>query len=160
LQRLGEARNASGSAEVVRRSLLTLILNEVDQAKSAGEGQRQPAKTVVVESLRFIERNCLKRLTLSDVANAVNRSPAYVTSELTRSTGRSAVEWIISGRMGEARRLLTHSDERVEAIAERVGYADPTHFIRLFRRQHGVTPSVFRAQRLAAAQLPVVPRPR
>jgi AraC-like DNA-binding protein len=31
-------------------------------------------------------------------------------------------------------------------IAERVGYADPSHFVRLFRRHHGVTPAAFRAQ--------------
>jgi AraC family transcriptional regulator, transcriptional activator of pobA len=36
----------------------------------------------------------------------------------------------------------------VEVIAERVGYADSTHFIRLFRRQHGVTPTAWRTQRL------------
>ncbi|HEY0463268.1 MAG TPA: AraC family transcriptional regulator [Polyangiaceae bacterium] len=36
----------------------------------------------------------------------------------------------------------------VEIIAERVGYADATHFIRLFRRAYGVTPSAWRtAQR-------------
>ncbi len=29
-------------------------------------------------------------------------------------------------------------------VAERVGYADPTHFIRLFRRHHGATPAAWR----------------
>ena len=33
----------------------------------------------------------------------------------------------------------------VDVIAERVGYADATHFIRLFRRAHGVTPTAYRA---------------
>jgi AraC-like DNA-binding protein len=33
----------------------------------------------------------------------------------------------------------------VDVIAERVGYADPTHFIRMFRRQHGATPAAWRA---------------
>ena len=143
------ARARPGDAqEAARRSLLTLILNEVDQAASQLEARPAPGKSVVVDSLRFIERNCLRRLTLGDVAAAVQRSPSYVTSALTQATGRSAVEWIISGRMAEARRLLVASDELVEVIAERVGYADATHFIRLFRRQHGATPSAFRAQQL------------
>jgi AraC-like DNA-binding protein len=33
----------------------------------------------------------------------------------------------------------------LEEVAERVGYADVTHFIRLFRRTHGVTPAAWRA---------------
>jgi AraC-like DNA-binding protein len=56
------------------------------------------------------------------------------------------VAWIIAGRMAEARRRLLHSDESVEVIAERVGYADPTHFVRLFRREHGSTPAAWRAR--------------
>jgi AraC-like DNA-binding protein len=37
-----------------------------------------------------------------------------------------------------------HSGERIDIIAERVGYADPTHFIRMFRREHGTTPAAWR----------------
>jgi AraC family transcriptional regulator, transcriptional activator of pobA len=139
---------AGAAREAVRRSLLTLILNEIDRAAGPAEVRAAVGKSVVVESLRFIERHCLERLTLGEVAAAVRRTPTYVTSELKRATGKSAVEWIISGRLAEARRLLAHSDERVEVIAERVGYADATHFIRLFRRAHGATPTAWRAEQM------------
>ena len=131
--------------DAVQRSLLTLILAEVDRAM-ATEPRTNSTSSVVVDALRFIERNCLAPLTLERVAAAVKRSPAYVTTALTQATGRSAVEWIVSGRMAEARRLLLHSDELVEVVANRVGYADATHFIRMFRRAHGATPTAWRAQ--------------
>ncbi len=131
--------------EAVQRSLLTLILNEVERATHSAAPATTGRSSVVVDSLRFIERNCLRSLTLKDVAAAVGRSPAYVTTALTQGTGRSAVEWIVTHRMAEARRLLLHSDEMVDVIAERVGYADATHFIRMFRREHGVTPAAWRA---------------
>jgi AraC-like DNA-binding protein len=137
---------AEPAAVAVQRSLLTLILNEV--ARAAGPAPAAPAKGVVAASLSFIERNCLRPLTLSEVAAAVGRSPAYVTTALSRATGRSALDWIIGGRMAEARRLLLHSDEMVDVIAERVGYTDPTHFIRMFRRHHGATPAAWRQQAL------------
>lgn len=142
-QRTGDAMDA------VQRSLLTLILAEAGAATSipatslpsgAGGGSG-----VVVDALRFIERNCLRPLTLQDVAAAVGRSPAYVTTALTKATGRSAVQWITAGRMAEARRILLHSDEMVGIVAERVGYADATHFTRMFRREHGATPTAWRA---------------
>lgn len=133
-----------GEPHAVQRSLLTLVLNEIQRAARWDADVSGP-KGVVADSLAFIERNCLRPLTLKEVAKAVGRSPAYVTTALTRATGRSAVEWIIAGRMAEARRLLLHSDERVEDVAERVGYADPTHFIRMFQREHGATPAAWRA---------------
>lgn len=101
----------------------------------------------MVDALRFIERHCLGPLSLKEVAAAIGRSPTYVTAALTATTGQSAGDWITSGRMAEARRLLLHSDERVDVVAERVGYADPTHFIRMFRRTHGATPAAWRTAR-------------
>lgn len=137
------SRTPRRASDAVARSLLTLILAEVDRAAQRSRPQAI-GSSVVGDSLRFIERNCLRPLTLRDVAAAVGRSPSYVTTALTRATGRSAVEWIVSGRMAEARRLLLHSDARVDVIAERVGYADATHFIRMFRREHGATPAAWR----------------
>lgn len=139
----------------IQRSLLLLILNEVSVVTRAQVAQSTHGSTlnaVVIESLRYIERNCLQRLTLQDVARAVGRTPAYVTTALSRGTGRSALEWIISGRMAEARRLLVHSSEPVGHVAERVGYSDVTHFIRLFRREHGKTPSAFRATQSSTSE--------
>jgi AraC family transcriptional activator of pobA len=143
LQQLFAELRAATTAPV-QTSLLTLILHEVTRAAAwSTEGSSRPG--VVAESLRFIERNCLGPLTLQEVAAAVGRTPSYVTTALKRATGRSAVAWITAGRMGEARRRLLHSDERVERIAWEVGYADPTHFIRQFRRTHGATPAAWRA---------------
>ena len=145
---LGDATDPRRSTApgIVQRSLLSLVLHEVHRAAQWDVHASKPAG-VVIDALRFIERNCLRRLTLDDVAAAVGRSPAYVTTALSRATGRSAVEWIVAGRMAEARRTLLYSDERIEAISERVGYADPTHFIRMFRREHGATPAAWRAAR-------------
>lgn len=148
------ASNAQANA-AVQQSLLTLILNEVNSA-APRVLSTQATPSVVSASLRFIERNCLRPLTLLDVAKAVGRSPAYVTNALSRATGRSAVEWIVSARMAEARRLLLCSDENVDVITERVGYADSTHFIRMFRREHGATPAAWRAKAQRSQQAPTL----
>jgi AraC-like DNA-binding protein len=144
-QELTEVSASRTGHEAVRRSLLTLILNEITRA-AHWPAAEAAAIGIVGETLQYIERHCLGPLTLTQIAAAVNRTPSYVTTALTRATGRSAVAWIIAGRMAEARRRLLHSDESVEVIAERVGYADPTHFVRLFRREHGSTPAAWRAR--------------
>ena len=160
LEQLFRELSASAGAPVrdqaalsaVQESLLTLILNEVSRA--AAPLSAHATSNVVSASLRFIERNCLRPLTLREVAKAVGRSPAYVTNALSRATGRSAVEWIVSARMAEARRLLSSTDEHVDVITERVGYADSTHFIRMFRREHGTTPAAWRAKAQRSLQAP------
>jgi AraC family transcriptional regulator, transcriptional activator of pobA len=134
--------------EAVQRSLLTLILAEVERATSAEKQHRTGGSGLVVNALRYIERHCLRRITPRDVAAALKRSPTHLTTALKQATGRGAGEWIISGRMAEARRLLLHSSEPVDIIAGRVGYADATHFIRMFRREHGATPAAWRAAQL------------
>ena len=139
------------SSESVQRSLLTLILAEVSRAGAwATADSAHPP--LVAEALRFIERHCLERISLRDVAKAVNRSPAHVATALKQATGRTAQQWIIAGRLGEARKRLLHTSEFVDVIAERVGYSDVTHFIRTFRRAHGMTPAAWRALRLRPAQ--------
>ena len=166
---LGELEAASRrrdrAGEAVQRSLLTLVLDELSRAtvpalasasvpasppSAAADGALLAApaqRELVAASLRFIELHCLQPLSLGDVAAAMRRSPAHLTTVLRRATGRSAVQWIIAGRMAEARRRLRAGQEPIEHIAERVGYADATHFIRLFRREHGMTPAAWRASR-------------
>ncbi len=144
----GEIERAESGTAAAQRSLVTLVLTEVARAMSPRLG-RAPG-SVVAEALRFIERRCLDPISLQDVADAVHRSPAHVTTLVRRATGRPVQAWIIAGRLAEATRRLRHTDEIVDVIAERVGYADATHFIRLFRREHGVTPAAWRAKQRSA----------
>ncbi|WP_224365136.1 AraC family transcriptional regulator [Hyalangium versicolor] len=139
-----ELEKPRDGTRIIQRSLISLILSEVSSAASRGE-QTLAVDDVVSNALRFIERRCLEGISLRDVAAGVHRSPAHLTTAVRRATGRSVQEWIIAGRMSEARRRLLHSDELVDVIADRVGYADATHFIRIFRRIHGATPAAWRA---------------
>lgn len=133
----------------VQRSLLTLALAEVARIEPVGE--LRGGSSLVVAALRYIERNCLRPLSLRDVAVALGRSPAHLTTAIRRATGRTAQQWIAAGRLAEARRRLLAGDEAIAAIAEQVGVGDPTQFIRMFRRAHGVTPTAWRAAQRAAS---------
>lgn len=54
--------------------------------------------------------------------------------------------------------LLAQTDMSIEAVAERLGYLDPTNFSRTFRRWLGVTPRGFRQQvRVRAGEFDATP---
>jgi transcriptional regulator GlxA family with amidase domain len=59
-------------------------------------------------------------------------------------TGRTVVEWITHSRMALARQFLLTTDEPIDAIATRVGYASSAHFQRTFRRVHHTSPHQWR----------------
>lgn len=59
-------------------------------------------------------------------------------------TGRTPARWIAEKRMEQAHRLLCTGSYRVAEVAEMVGYADPYHFSRVFRRVVGRPPSAAR----------------
>ena len=52
----------------------------------------------------------------------------------------------INLRMDAAKRLLRETKRSVVEIALDVGYANPSHFAQLFRRETGLAPSDYRRQ--------------
>lgn len=61
-----------------------------------------------------------------------------------RATGMTAIEYVQTLRLEEAKQWLESGEEPVEAIAEAVGYEDASFFSRLFRRKVGLTPAQYR----------------
>jgi AraC family transcriptional regulator len=63
------------------------------------------------------------------------------------ATGVAPSRYQINLRLNEARRLLRETSMSVIDVALEVGYADPSNFARLFRRENGLSPSDYRRQR-------------
>ncbi len=61
-----------------------------------------------------------------------------------RATGLTPLDYIHALRLEEAKQMLETGAQPVEAIAEEVGYEDPSFFGRLFRRKVGITPAQYR----------------
>ncbi|MUH01245.1 response regulator [Scytonema sp. UIC 10036] len=93
---------------------------------------------------QFIEENYNKQINLSDVAEAVGYSTAYLTNLVKRQTNKTVYNWIVERQMVEARMLLLKTDEPVNQIAAKVGYPDAGHFIRRFRQIYSISPKQWR----------------
>jgi AraC-like DNA-binding protein len=76
--------------------------------------------------------------------------PSYLTTVIGRRTGRTAHAWIAERMLAEAQSLLARGDLSVKAVAERIGFDEPNHLSRFFRRHGGVSPSAYRAAHRAA----------
>jgi AraC family transcriptional regulator len=65
----------------------------------------------------------------------------------TDAIGMTPSRYHINLRMNVSRRLLRETKKSVVEIALEVGYANPSHFAKLFRREPGLSPSEYRQQR-------------
>lgn len=105
-----------------------------------------PSDSLSRRVLSLIEERYAEPLTLTQIAESVHRSPAYLTTYLRQNTGRSVVDCLITRRMDVAKDLLITTDLSVADIGERVGYPEPSVFSRQFRRALGVSPLNWRLQ--------------
>ncbi len=131
-----------GFREAVRAQLKLLLIRASRLAVS--RDAPEALSPLLGEVFDAIEARFSDPLSLSDVARVVGRSPAHLTTVVRTQTGMTVQQWIIERRMAEARQRLLLSDENIIVLAERVGYNDPTLFIRHFKRAHGVTPRIWR----------------
>ena len=105
-----------------------------------------PPGGVVAEALALVDRRFREGLTMGEIASVMSRDPGRLSADVRRSTGRTLVQWIEERRMAEARRLLRETDMPVAAIAQEVGFGDPTYFARRFSRRHGESAGRWRDQ--------------
>lgn len=139
---LSAKRDGYGDAVLAH---LTLLLVDVSRLAADVVGDlRLNDEPLLAEVFGFVEEHYGERISLSDVARAVNLSPGHLTTVVRRKTGRTVQQWISECRLTHARRLLVESDLTVEETGRRVGYSDPVYFVRSFRRAHGVTPLAWR----------------
>lgn len=134
------AQRELGYREIVRGEVKTLL---VRAGRLLPRGP-EPVSPLLSDVFDVIETRFADAVSLSDVARAVGRSAAHLTTVVREQTGMTVQQWIIERRMAEARQRLMASDENIDIVAERVGYRDPTLFIRHFKRVHGVTPRRWR----------------
>ncbi len=61
-----------------------------------------------------------------------------------RHSGLTALQWIDRALIRKAKVLLHHTPMPVAEVAETLGFATPSFFIRFFHRQTGQTPLQYR----------------
>ena len=99
------------------------------------------------DAIAIVENDYASDLSLDDIARRVASSRRQLQrayAEIGETTFRDHLTRV---RMDRAADLLSGHGFTVREVAFRVGYRQPAQFAKAFRRQHGVSPSDFRASR-------------
>jgi AraC family transcriptional regulator len=95
----------------------------------------------------WIVANVAADLDLDQFAAQSGLSKFHFHRLFKRALGVSPAHYQLNLRMHEARRLLRETNKSVLDVALDVGYTNPSHFAKIFRRETGLAPSDYRRQR-------------
>ena len=89
---------------------------------------------------------CCADATLAGAAEQLHFSTRHI-ARILRETGQKSFNTLLrEARVAAARRLLEETSLTVEEVAQAAGFSEGGYFIRVFRRETGTTPALYRAQ--------------
>lgn len=102
---------------------------------------------IVQEAEKMLRTRFAENLSLQFVAGAVHVTPIWLSKLYKKEKGRTFIEALTDIRIAEAKDMLGDMKYKIYQVSHQVGYKDPVHFTKLFKKQVGVTPKEFRRLR-------------
>lgn len=84
------------------------------------------------------------KLQVQYFAEKLSLHPNYLNSVIKSKTGRTVNDWISKRALSVAKSLLINTSYSSKEIAYRLGFSEPTHFSRFFKKQTQLSPNTFR----------------
>ncbi len=136
-----EYRSGAPASSLTIEGIVLEMLAGLAPDPSAG-ARAQPRWLPTVLDMIRTERPA--RLSLGQIAREVRLHPVYLSRSFRKRTGRSVSECLMDARIRFAARKLATPEAPLAEIALDAGFADQSHFTKVFRRETGMTPGAFR----------------
>ena len=125
----------------------TLVLELLAGLLPRGAGRMAPSWLATVRDA--LESEYPQRLTLVELARQVRLHPVYLSRAFRDHVGKSVAQCLTEARIRYAARRLADPAATLAEIALDAGFADQSHFTRVFKRETGMTPGAYRPRRKA-----------
>lgn len=98
----------------------------------------------VGQTITLVQYDLTADLSLKTTAAQLNVNPSYLSNLFHKECGCTLTEFVNRQRIDRAVLLLSNSKKAVQDIAAECGIQDVNYFIKLFKRQTGLTPNQYR----------------
>lgn len=129
-------------ARFQRENIFRAILEEV--FTSVQDPQDGDIESLFKQVSSYIHSNYMEGITVKELAEKNEVTENQLFYAFNKYTGVGAGEYIKQCRLNCAKKLLINSENTICMISESSGYMDPLHFSRIFKRNFGMAPSIYR----------------
>ena len=125
---------------------LYLFLDALAQASTSRREVRSQTQRgfYVQEAITYIAQNYQSDITVEKIAEACNLNRTYFGRMFKQAIGHTPQEYLTRFRMARAVDLMRSTDYPISQIAQMVGYPNPLHFTKVFKKEFGVPPRTWR----------------
>lgn len=146
-----ETKEAEAWEMVLRQETLqdlkTHVSGYLEEVCSCVQEKRGGKTGGVIDRIhKLIQERYAENLTVIDIAEGVFLSPTYVSLLYKQETGKTLFEYLTKVRIDKAKELLRDPRNKFYEVCHAVGYTDPSHFSKVFKKMTGSTPSAYRDQ--------------
>lgn len=138
---LRDGRKPSPHGAAQASAWLRLILCRCAEAAAIAPARSTHALESWQLCRRTMDERCVELQSLSDLAAAVHMHPSHICRLFRRFGDRPPASQLTRLKMDRAAILLRTTTRLVKDIAAEVGYNDPLHFSRNFRKATGLSPT-------------------
>ena len=124
--------------QAVLKTLLSTLLLQIARRYRVTK-PKIPERSVTQEMVQYI-RDHSASVTLSDLAREFSYHPNYISSMLSRKTGKAFSRIVLEERMSRALLLIRNTTLPLEHISTMLGYSDQSNFYKAFREYYGASP--------------------
>ena len=124
------------------------VLSSVEIVVRRSTNMASSSKIIAERILELIEANALHPLTPQDISAKMNASRQLLDLRMREAKGITVYEAIVRRRIEEVKRQLSETDDSIEEISFRCGWANPISLKNLFKRRCGISMRKWRAMRL------------
>ena len=96
------------------------------------------------KAIEYIKEKYATDLNMAVVSNYISMNYSLFSYTFKQYTGTNFVNYLKNIRVGEAKKLLTETDMKINEISQAVGYDHEKHFMKTFKSITGLTPSQYR----------------
>lgn len=105
---------------------------------------KKKSDIMVYQLQSYVDANFRENITVSTLCRKFFISKSKLYSLSKSAFGMGVSDYIRHKRLEEAKKLLKDTDKSVNAIAENIGFLDTNYFIRIFKKDVGITPNKYR----------------
>ena len=120
-----------------------MILDYADQVRKLKQYNGDHSR-LVRNVTQYICAHISEPIRTADIAAYCGKSRGGLTTEFKKQTGMNLSEFIQRKKIQEADALLLKTNQNLSQISMLLGFSSQSHFTRVFKEVHGMTPTDFR----------------